>query len=79
MSGFLGRLKTLIVDPIENGVCIVRASGLAVLGTWTGHAGWELWHHTAHLSTIADSGYKLILAVAAAIRVKHAFKPGGGP
>ncbi len=72
----LTKLKTLIIDPIEDGVCIVRASGLAVLGTWTGHAGWELWHHTARLSTIADSGYKLILAVAAAIRVKHAMRKG---
>jgi hypothetical protein len=63
-------LKKLVIDPIDQQVCIVRSSGVAVLGVWLGACAMSL--HAGHvdLEKIALSGSSIVGTVGAAVTLK---------
>jgi hypothetical protein len=66
----LASLKKLVIDPIDQQVCLVRSSGVAVLGVWLGGAVASL--HAGHidLEKIALSGSSIVGTVGAAVTAK---------
>ena len=65
------KLKTLIVDPVEDGICVIRTMGLIGAVEWAiGGAKIALSQHP-HLRQIGESLGITATSIAAAIRIKR--------
>ena len=67
----LTKLKSLIIDPVENAICVIRTMGLIGAVEWAiGGAKIALSQHP-HLRQIGESLGITATSIAAAIRIKR--------
>ncbi|MHB1567360.1 MAG: hypothetical protein ACYCXG_11735 [Acidiferrobacter sp.] len=60
-----------LIDPIENTVCIIRASGLAAALIWASAAVRAAMGLHPHLRAIAESGGTIVTTLGAALSAKR--------
>ena len=70
----LANLKKIVIDPIDQTICLVRVASVTVFGLWTWGAVDQILHHVQHLTQVAHSGSIMLVAISAAITGKDSFK-----
>ena len=81
----IASIKSMLVDPVENAVCILRTCGLIAFGTWLVGAGVDVahgiigvLHHMPDaqvpIGHIARSASTMLAALGLALRLKRGFK-----
>ena len=65
------KLKALIIDPIEDGVCVIRTMGLVGAIEWCVGATKMAMSQHPHLREIGESLGIATTSIAAAIRIKR--------
>lgn len=70
----LAHLKKLVIDPIDQTICLVRVAAVTVFAMWTWGATDQILHHAQHLTQVAHSGSIMLVAISAAITGKDSFK-----
>lgn len=66
------RLKKLFIDPVDHAFCIVRATGLLVVGLWAWAALVTIVKGHPHLEAIALSGSSIVGTIGVALAAKQA-------
>lgn len=70
-----GKMKTLFVDPVEDGVCVIRTMGIIGASAWA----WGAWKivTSGHpdLMSLGESLGVTVSSIGAAIRIKTRSKP----
>lgn len=81
----IAAIKKMLIDPVENAVCVLRTCGLITFGTWFVGAAVNvaqgviaIVHNTpgAHvpIAGIAHSGSIILVALGGALRLKRGLK-----
>lgn len=70
----VANLKKIVIDPIDQTICLVRVAAVTVFAMWTWAATDQILHHAQNLTDVAHSGSIMLVAISAAITGKDSFK-----